>query len=160
MAGKRPLAPIRTEALRAAVAVACADSTLRAVAEAVGVSKSTLHYFLQGGEPHAATTTKLRRWVVRTAADAVQRGEPLPAVDAVYAALTLLVCELPAGVQAATAARILDLVLEAAQGQPPSWFAVVAGASSMSQRSSPTRSSAAGEPRQSGTAAEDGNERT
>ena len=49
-------------AVRAAVAKRVAETSLREVADEVGMSWSGLKSFTDGGSPHSATRTKLVRW--------------------------------------------------------------------------------------------------
>jgi hypothetical protein len=56
--------------LRDAVRQRVEESSIRVVAEEIGMSASGLHVLLRGSKPHAATRAKLVDWYVAT------RGEP------------------------------------------------------------------------------------
>jgi hypothetical protein len=60
--------PPALDALRTAVRQAAAASSLRAVAEDVGLTHRGLSLFLDGSTPRESTLRKLQTWYLRTAA--------------------------------------------------------------------------------------------
>jgi hypothetical protein len=66
--------------LREAVVRRVEETSIRAVAEEIGMSRSGLHVLLRGSTPQPATRAKLVRWYVE------QRGTPPTQPDAVTAA--------------------------------------------------------------------------
>lgn len=66
--GARGVDADERERLRGALETAIARSSLRTVAEAVGMSPSGLSNFLEGARPYAKTVNRLRRWEVLHAA--------------------------------------------------------------------------------------------
>mgnify|MGYP006143800199 CR=1 FL=1 len=89
--------------LRAAVAERVERTSLRSAAREVGMSPTGLKKFLDGNMPYTKTIHRLRRWYLAHAAEA---REELSDEDA-YAALRVLVHDLPPGVQAQTVDAML-----------------------------------------------------
>ena len=78
------------KSLREAVAGRVAETSIRAVAEEIGMSHSGLHVFLKGSDPHPTTREKLVTWYVESRkSPASQRDVTKADVDA---AIRLLVC--------------------------------------------------------------------
>jgi hypothetical protein len=75
-----------TDAVRRLAAARVDESSLRAVADEIGLSKSGLDHFLKGREPYAKTRVKLAAWLMRQkhpTSDSIRAGE----VDAAIALL-------------------------------------------------------------------------
>lgn len=109
-----PVSRLREAAQRAVDA-----SSLRAVAEAVGISHPGLMKFLDGSEPHPATLTKLMRWYLR--ASAVPLDE-----ETALAAIELLVRSVPEPERERVRAGLLDVLREGHRkrgNDPPPWLA-------------------------------------
>ena len=76
------------ERYRSAVRTAVADSTVRDVARAVGMSHGGLHNFLNGSEPHGRTIGLIRAWYIRTAGvERVSATELLTVISRLVATL-------------------------------------------------------------------------
>jgi len=105
--------------LRASVRRAVASSSLRAVADQVGVTHRGLAKFIDGSRPRSGTVRKLTAWYVSHAPPA----EPLSPATA-RAALALLLAGIPAGkldrLVPDVAARIRQACVDAAVA-PPAW---------------------------------------
>lgn len=76
------------ETLRDAVKARVSDTSIRAVAEEIGMSPSGLHVLLKGSDPHPATREKLVAWYIEQ-----QRSKARSAVSKadVDAAVQLLI---------------------------------------------------------------------
>lgn len=101
----------------------CKEASVRTVAAAVGVGRTTLHKFVAAGAmPHPRVRNLLQRWYRRN-----QSG----AADAV-AALTVLLRGVPPHIEREAAGWILDAVERAhrtAEQEPPGWIASARGLS-------------------------------
>jgi hypothetical protein len=122
---RRPvLAGISDEALHAALHRAVEASSLRAVAEQVGMTHGGLHLYLQGtGRPRERTLRMLREWYLREA----DRWEG-PDEQTARAAIAVLVEGLPASEQERALGEISVVVrnaYERAKISPPEWLAAV-----------------------------------
>lgn len=118
-----PPVPTLREAAREAVA----HTSVRAVAEAVGMSSSGLHSFLNGGRPYARTIRLLAAWFVRQhgarGVDPTGDGEKLTA--AADAAVTLLVEHLPPADRARAAGQVVAAIralTDEARVPRPAWL--------------------------------------
>ncbi|HEX5726123.1 MAG TPA: hypothetical protein VFX98_11695 [Longimicrobiaceae bacterium] len=112
-------APPGLDVLRESVRTAVAASSLRSVAEQIGLSHRGLGLFLNGSEPRPATVRKLREWYVRHGAETHAVSE-----DTVATALALLFDEVPENVRERATAEVLDVVRRAyreAGMKPPKW---------------------------------------
>lgn len=108
-----PVSVLRTAAQRAVDA-----TSLRTVAEAIGMSHPGLSKFLAGGEPRPATVRKLVEWYVRHAA-------PLDE-DTTEAALALLLHSYPESERERVRRGLLDVLragYERTGTKPPGWLA-------------------------------------
>lgn len=93
------------EALRAAVRRAAEATSLRTVAERIGISHVGVVKFLNGSPPRPATRRKLLEWYVREGETA---GEV--SADLMAAALHLLLTGLPDQVRETGSARVAETV--------------------------------------------------
>ena len=111
--------------LRQAAQAAVDAESLRGVAAAIGMSPPGLQHFLRGGLPLRPTLRKLAAWYTGRAHRQHHVTE-----EALYAALALLLDDLPA-VERQGAARELMRVLRRHYGkvrvEPPSWTYTLAG---------------------------------
>jgi hypothetical protein len=82
-------AVLTLKVLRDAVRRRVEQTSIRVVAEEIGMSPSGLHILLRGSRPHPATREKLVRWYVEQRDAQETRGEPVSPVD-VDVALQLL----------------------------------------------------------------------
>lgn len=89
--------------MREAVMERVERTSLRTAAREIGMSPSGLKKFLDGNMPYTKTIHRLRRWYLQHAA---QAREELSDEDA-YAALRVLVYDLPASIQAQTVDAML-----------------------------------------------------
>ena len=126
--GGAPPVPTLREAVREAVA----RTSVRAVADEVGMSPSGLHSFLNGGRPYARTVRLLAAWFVRRhdALGAKVAGEGDRMVAATRAAVALLVAHLPPAVRASAARQLLAKVralTDDAHAPRPAWLSDDAG---------------------------------
>ncbi|HEU4558076.1 MAG TPA: hypothetical protein VFS20_09510 [Longimicrobium sp.] len=114
-----PESAVRIEAIRAAVRLAIAEKSLRAVAREVGLSPMGLSNFLNGRQPYTATRRKLTLWYA-------EHGAQLGAhEDAVRAALDILLEGLPAKGRERGVGVVLDVVERMhreSRTQPPAWL--------------------------------------
>lgn len=107
--------------LREAVAEGVAESSLRQVARAVGMSPTGLQKFLHGATPYTATRRKLEHWYVR---EPQRYGGELGAGSAL-AAMRVLVAAVPAGQRRRVTVDVVRLLEGAyrAAGKPvPAWL--------------------------------------
>jgi hypothetical protein len=108
------------DVLRAALRHAVARSSLRTVAEQVGLTHRGLQLYITGeSRPREATTRKLREWYVREASAQSGADE-----STVRAAIDVLLGGLPEGQKDRAAARLMDVVRQAfseAKMEPPQW---------------------------------------
>jgi hypothetical protein len=96
-------------------------SSIRHLADQMGVKHSTLHNFLKGAIPHPRVRRMLGEWYVRELGSG---GDDYP--DAAYAsAVRVLVAGLPEDAQADAAEDVISLLVQAHQktGLPkPGWL--------------------------------------
>ncbi|HEX6369794.1 MAG TPA: hypothetical protein VF006_12820 [Longimicrobium sp.] len=90
--------------MREAVTERVERTSLRTAAREIGMSPSGLKKFLDGNMPYTKTIHRLRRWYLQHAGDA---REELSEEEA-YAALSVLVHDLPPGTRAATMAAMVE----------------------------------------------------
>ena len=110
--------------MRTAVVERVERTSLRSVAREVGMSPTGLKKFLDGNMPYAKTIQRLRRWYLQHAADARQE---ISEEDA-FAALRVLMHDLPASVQAQTIESMLQCMEQsyaASRREVPRWVADV-----------------------------------
>lgn len=108
--------------MREAVMERVERTSLRTAAREIGMSPSGLKKFLDGNMPYTKTIHRLRRWYLQHAA---QAREELSDEDA-YAALRVLVYDLPASVQAQTVDAMLHCMeqsYERTRRDVPPWVA-------------------------------------
>lgn len=108
------------ERVRHAVRRAVAETSLRKVARAVGLTAPGLTHFLDGGEPYKPTLRKLVEWYVRDAAE--RRGIN---DETASAALSLLLDGLPDPEATATRERLIAELREGFKrsgAPPPEWL--------------------------------------
>lgn len=115
---------VRVEAIREAVRLAVAETSLRAVARAVGLSPMGLSNFLDGRRPYTATLRKLTAWFV------AEGARPGASEDVIRAALSMLLEGLPEkgrerGVAALLA--VVERMHRESRTQPPAWLAALRG---------------------------------
>lgn len=106
--------------MREAVTERAERTSLRNAAREIGMSPSGLQKFLEGGMPYTKTIHRLRRWYLQHAGDA--RDEL--SEDEAYAALSVLVHDLPPGSRAYTVATMVECVEQAyarARRDVPAW---------------------------------------
>lgn len=108
------------DVLRAALRRAVATSSLRTVAEQIGLTHRGLQLIITGeSQPRAATARKLRDWYVR---EGVHGGGVTP--ETVRAAVDVLLSDLPEGERGRAASELLDVVRQMyrrAKVEPPPW---------------------------------------
>jgi transcriptional regulator with XRE-family HTH domain len=105
------------EAVRAYSQERAARTTLREVAEQVGVGASTLHNFLRGSNPHPRIRLKLAAWY----ADSLPEGN---GTMAARNAISALLVGYPAEHYAVAVRALVDGVAElfgAVGAEPPPW---------------------------------------
>lgn len=115
---------VRVEAIREAARLAVAETSLRAVARAVGLSPMGLSSFLSGRRPYTATLRKLSAWFVLHG----QRDGAREQV--VRASLDVLLEGLPAkGRERGTAELlgVIDRMHRLARTEPPAWLRILRG---------------------------------
>jgi hypothetical protein len=115
---------VRVEAIREAARLAVAETSLRAVARAVGLSPMGLSNFLGGRRPYTATLRKLTIWF---AADGARRGA---SENVIRASLSMLLEGLPEKGRERGAAAVLSLVERLhreSRTQPPAWLGTLRG---------------------------------
>lgn len=108
--------------LRTAVIERVERTSLRSAAREIGMSPTGLKKFLDGNMPYTKTIHRLRRWYLHHAADARQ---DISEEDA-FAALRVLVHDLPAAAQAETIAGMLRCMEESygrSHRDVPAWVA-------------------------------------
>jgi hypothetical protein len=113
--------------LRAAVAAAVEESSLRGVARDVGLSPTGLGKFLSGSRPYASTRRKLERWA---ASHGAARKGGLAQGQAVHL-LRVLLQDLPPGAVPAAEDRMvaaLEAVYSASRAGTPQWLRALRGA--------------------------------
>jgi hypothetical protein len=105
--------------LRAHVERAVADSSLRMVAEAIGMSPNAVRNFIRGAEPRTRTRARIERWVA---------GRPAEGQGAGVAAFTRLIAEatpeLPPRDASVIGRELAQAISEAYQRHrlpPPRW---------------------------------------
>jgi len=97
----------RVSTLRAAVAAAVRENTLRGVARDIGLSAPAVQNFIEGAEPRRPSTVqKLEGWYVRHLAS----GKSELSSEVVRASILLLVRDLPPVDRARVVAEVLELV--------------------------------------------------
>lgn len=108
------------DVLRAALRRAVAASSLRTVAEQVGLTHRGLQLYITGeSQPRQATARKLRDWYVREGANG---GSVAP--ETVRAALDVLLADLPEAERGRAASELLEAVRQMyrrAKMEPPAW---------------------------------------
>jgi hypothetical protein len=112
-------APPGVDVLRESVRRASEATSLRAVADQIGLTHRSVRMFLDGSEPRPATIRKLREWYVRHAAETHAVSEETAA-----AALALLFEEVPESIRDRATGDVLDVVRRAyreAGMKPPGW---------------------------------------
>lgn len=92
--------------MREAVTERAERTSLRTAAREIGMSPSGLKKFLDGNTPYTKTVHRLRRWYLQHAGDAREELSE----DEAYAALSVLVHDLPPGARAYTMATMVDCV--------------------------------------------------
>jgi hypothetical protein len=98
------------KSLRDAVAQRVKETSIRAVAEEIGMSPSGLHVFLRGSAPHPGTRAKLVEWYLgRRGADTSTHGVSKADVDA---AVRVLVHYVNDGVRTEARARRANDILQ------------------------------------------------
>lgn len=115
---------VRVEAIREAVRLAVAETSLRAVARAVGLSPMGLSNFLDGRRPYTATLRKLTAWFI------AEGARPGAREDVIRASLSMLLEGLPEKARDRGVAALLAVVERMhreARTQPPAWLASLLG---------------------------------
>jgi hypothetical protein len=117
--------PVAT--LREAVRELVARTSLRVVADDIGMSSSGLHSFLNGGRPYARTVRLLATWFVRrhTAIGAAAAVDDEQHAAAAAAAIALLVAHLPPSARAGAARQLMATVralTDEARVPSPAWL--------------------------------------
>lgn len=110
---------VRVEAIREAARLAVGQSSLRAVARAVGLSPMGLRNFLDGAQPYRATLRKLTIWYVRHGA---QGGA---GAEVIRSAMSLILEGLPEDSREAAEQALLAVVEQMhrrAGTHPPGWL--------------------------------------
>ncbi|HEU0299440.1 MAG TPA: hypothetical protein VFR37_08305 [Longimicrobium sp.] len=92
--------------LRAAVAERVERTSLRSAAREIGMSPTGLKKFLDGNMPYTKTIHRLRAWYVHHAAD----RQEVTSDDDAFAALRVLVHDLPPGTQSQTVEAMLHCI--------------------------------------------------
>lgn len=113
-----PLIPVMREAVTERVE----RTSLRTAAREIGMSPSGLKKFLDGNMPYTKTIHRLRRWYLQHAGDAHDDLSE----DEAYAALSVLVHDLPPGARAYTTATMVDCVEQGyarTRRDVPAWVA-------------------------------------
>ncbi|HET7460880.1 MAG TPA: hypothetical protein VFJ82_06520 [Longimicrobium sp.] len=109
------------DVLRAALRDALEKSSLRTVAEQVGLTHRGLKLYITGvSRPRAATARKLREWYVREASAHAGADE-----TTARAAINVLLGGLPEGQKGRAAAKVIEAVRQAfseAKMEPPDWI--------------------------------------
>lgn len=109
------------DVLRAALRNAVTASSLRTVAEQVGLTHRGLQLYITGeSRPREATVRKLREWYVREASTRPGADE-----TTVRAAIEVLLGGLPEGKKGRAAAQLIEAVRQAfseAKMEPPDWI--------------------------------------
>lgn len=115
-----PQIAARIERVRAAITAAVEATTLRRVAEEVGMSKSGLAKFIAGSEPYSKTRRQLERWYVRTQAEDLSGVTPVEA----ELALSVLLHDFPAADRPRARSRLMQLLRDefTAAGGVPKWL--------------------------------------
>lgn len=111
-----------TKHLRETAAARVENTSLRSVAREIGMSPTGLKKFLLGTAPYSPTLRRLRNWYVQYAA--VQQGHV--GLEDAYAALNVLVHDLPPDPRRETAACLLECVArgyEQGGKAQPGWMA-------------------------------------
>jgi hypothetical protein len=113
--------PSRVSILRAVVAAAVRNNTLRGVARDIGLSAPAVQNFIDGAEPRPSTIQKLEGWYVRHLAGS---GDELGRETA-EAAVRMLVRDLPLEHRTGAMADLLDRAAahySARVGTVPLWL--------------------------------------
>jgi hypothetical protein len=113
-------APPSVQVLRASVRRAVAASSLRAVADQIGLSHRGVRLFIHGSLPRESTLRKLREWYLRCGAEMHQVSE-----DTVAAALEVLLGGMPEGIRREAERAVLEVVRQAhnkAGLKQPDWI--------------------------------------
>ena len=108
--------------LRTAVIERVERTSLRSAAREIGMSPTGLKKFLDGNMPYTKTIHRLRRWYLQHTA---QKREELSDEDA-FAALRVLVFDLPPGVQSQTVDAMLQCMEDSyvrTHREIPAWVA-------------------------------------
>jgi AcrR family transcriptional regulator len=108
------------EAIREAARLAVEETSLRAVARAVGMSPMGLRHFLDGRAPYSATLRKLNVWYVLHQAE--RHGF---SASAAMGAIALLLDGIPEPLRDLAMARVLRELWEVhvqAGSTPPGWL--------------------------------------
>ena len=108
--------------LRTAVIERVERTSLRSAAREIGMSPTGLKKFLDGNMPYTKTIHRLRRWYLQHAADA---RDDITEEDA-FAALRVLVHDLPADAQAQTIQGMLECMEQSyarSHRDVPAWVA-------------------------------------
>jgi hypothetical protein len=111
---------IPIDQLRRALRQRIAETSFRVAAREVGMSASGLHTFLAGTSPHYSTVRKVTAWYVREA----HRAPDALGLDALHAAIGLLVQHLPDRTRAEVAREIIGVIRSAsarADTPVPEW---------------------------------------
>jgi len=118
--GDAPISLPTDDVLRAALRHAVTASSLRTVAQQVGITHRGLQLYILGeSRPRAVTARKLREWYVR---DASTRGGADEMT--LRAAIDVLLAGLPEGGKGRATAGLIDVVRQAfrqAKMEPPDW---------------------------------------
>jgi hypothetical protein len=112
-----PDPPVALSTLREAIRRAVAASSLRAVADEVGVSHTVIVKLLAGSKPHPTTMRKLLRWYVR-------QGGVLDE-DTALASIALLIDTTPVAERECARAELIQVLRSAhrrAGSEPPDWL--------------------------------------
>jgi hypothetical protein len=133
--------PVPVEVLRETVASRLGGETsLRALAQEIGVSPSRLRGFVQGRRPYARTLERLHAWSLRGGSTDLGTATPPEIAEVLTALVARVGPERRAGTRAALLAT-LRLLRDAHPERAPSWLAEVA----RTQGDAPSGDAAAGE---------------
>jgi hypothetical protein len=113
-------APPSVHVLRESVRRAVAASSLRAVADQIGLSHRGVRLFVLGSVPRKSTLRKLREWYVRRGAEMHQVSE-----ETVAAALEVLLGGVPEKIRREAERAVLEVVRQAhseAGLRQPDWI--------------------------------------
>lgn len=108
--------------MREAVTERAERTSLRTAAREIGMSPSGLKKFLDGNTPYTKTVHRLQRWYLQHAGDAREELSE----DEAYAALSVLVHDLPPGTRAYTMATMVECVEQGyarTRRDVPAWVA-------------------------------------